>query len=106
MMFSLAGEGGIEGGCRRQHDHKKVERGVMAVAACNYHEMDQSVRGQEAGTCNGGRPVSRAPCPCGECEAGHEEGYADVLDEMRIKGTGFGHPRDGFVPERTGKEHR
>ena len=68
----------------------------MGVAACTHHEMDQSVRGQDAGTRNGGRPVSRAPCPCGERDAGHEEGYADVLDEMRVKGTGLGYPRDGF----------
>src|SRR5882724_12954902 len=44
--------------------------------------------------------------PCGEREAGHEEGYADVLDEMRVKGTCFGYPRNGFVPEGTGSEHR
>lgn len=82
-MFSLAWEGGIERGCRRQDDGHEVEGGVMGVAACNHHEVDQSVRGQEAGTHNGCRPVSRAPCPRGEREAGHEERYADVLDEMR-----------------------
>jgi hypothetical protein len=58
----------------------------MGVAARDHHQMDQGMRGQEAGTCSGGRPISRAPCPCGEREAGHEEGYADVLDEMRIEG--------------------
>jgi hypothetical protein len=50
------------------------------------------MRGQEAGTRNRRRPVSRAPCPRGEREAGHQERDADVLDEMRVKGTGFGYP--------------
>jgi len=73
MMFSLAGEGGIESGCRRQHDREEVEGGVMGVAACNHHEMDQRVRGQEAGPRNGCRPVSGAPCSRGEREAGDEK---------------------------------
>src|SRR6266850_3875776 len=106
MIFSLAGKGGIEGGCRRQHDGEEVEGRMMGVAANDHHQVDQGMRGQEAGTRNGCRPVSRAPCPCGERKAGHEERYADVLDEMRVKGTGFGYPRNGFVPKGTGSEHR
>src|SRR5438105_866458 len=106
MIFSLAGEGGIEGGCRRQHDGEEVEGGIMGVATRQDQHMEQGVRGEESGTRNGCRPVSRAPCPCGECEAGHEERYADVLDEMQVKGPGFGYPRNGFVPEGTGSEHR
>jgi hypothetical protein len=45
MMFSLAGEGGIEGYRRRQDDGEQVERDVMGMAADDQHQMEQGVRG-------------------------------------------------------------
>ena len=46
------------------------------------------------------------PGPRGEREAGHEEGRADILDEMRVKGSGSGGSGDALVPERSGEKHR
>ena len=72
---------------------EEVERGVMGVPANDQHQMDQGVGGQETGARHRRRPVARAPCPCGEREAGHEERHADVLDEMRIEWAGVGYAR-------------
>ena len=72
-MFSLAGEGGIQGYRRRQDDGEQIERDMMGVAAGDQRQMEQGVRGQEAGACHRRRPVARAPCPRGEREAGDEK---------------------------------
>ena len=64
------------------------------------------MRGQKDGACHRRRPVSRAPSPRGEREAGDEKRNADVLDEMRVEGAGFGDPWNALVPVRTGSQHR
>jgi len=89
-IFFWAGEGGVEGENRRQNDSDKVEPGLVVVSADDRDQMNQGVGGQEAGACDGCRPVARPPGSRGERETGDEERHANVLDEMRVERPGSG----------------
>jgi len=106
MIFSLVGEGGIEGEGRRQDDGEKIEPRVVVVSADDRDQVDQGMGDEEGGTRDGGRPVSRPPGPCCEREAGDKERHADVLDEMRVERPGSGRAGNIGVPELTGDQHR
>src|SRR5882724_5751013 len=106
LVFFLAGEGGIKGEGRRQHDSDKVEPRLMVVSADDRDQMNQGVAGQEAGACDRGRPISRPPGPRGESETGDKERHADILDKMRVERPGSGCAGYAGVPEWAGDEHR
>src|SRR5215510_15042475 len=105
MTLTLAWEGGIEGGSRRQDDGKQVGHGVMVVPANDHQKVEQGMRRQKTGARNRRWPIARAPCPRPECEPGDNEGDPDVLHKMRVEWAGFSYPRNAFVPSGTGEEH-
>src|ERR1700741_632804 len=91
MTLSLAWEGGIQGGSRRQDDGKQVGHGVMVVSANHHQKVEQGMRRQKTGARNRCWPIARAPCPRPECEPGDEECDTYVLDEMRVERAGLGY---------------
>jgi hypothetical protein len=60
--------------------------------------MDRRVGNEEGGARDRCRPISRSPRPGGERKSGNQEYGADVLDKVRIKGSGLGHSRHVRVP--------
>ncbi len=78
---------------------------MVVVPKDDRDQVDQGMGGQEPGTRDSGRLVSRPPGSRGQCESGDNEDHANVLDEMRVERPGSGGTRGAGVPERAGKKH-